>query len=294
MTRNRLGNYYRYFYCLGRQSLKNGCTFRAVQVALVEQLVEDHWATITLSQEQCSEIRRIVWAHVQAVLPEQARVRAEAERRLAELQAESSKLLQAHYADAITLDVLKSEQQRIALAKAGAERRLADAQASEQHLERQLDRVLALLGQAQQHYLASQGQARRYLNQGVFERIYIDDDEVVGSDLTAVFQRVMSEALEPDLQEERRRDEKRNVRTSDLYLVPEPTSEPKLEPALERPLPSRNRREPVLRIADCLRIERPKGALSWERKNLRPRKGTGSNVSFLVAGTGFEPVTSGL
>ena len=77
-----------------------------------------------------------------------------------------------------------------------------------------------MLGQAQQHYLASPDQARRYLNQGVFERIYIDDDEVVGSDLTPVFQRVMADDLEPGLAEERRRDQKRNIRTSDLYLVP--------------------------------------------------------------------------
>ena len=74
-SRNRLGTLYRYFYCLGRQGkLKNGCTFRAVQVVVVEELIEDLWATVTLTGEQC-EIRRLVWEHVQAVLPEQARVR---------------------------------------------------------------------------------------------------------------------------------------------------------------------------------------------------------------------------
>jgi hypothetical protein len=93
----------------------------------------------------------------------------------------------------------KAEQQRIALAKAGAERRLADAQASGQHLEHQLDRVLALLGQAYEHHLGSTGQARRDLNEGVFERIYLDDDKVVGSDLTPVFQRLLSKDLDESL-----------------------------------------------------------------------------------------------
>jgi hypothetical protein len=41
-------------------------------------------------------------------------------------------------------------------------------------------------------------------------------------------------------------------------------------------------------------LERPRGRLPWEQKNLHPRKDTGSNVDILVAGTGFEPVTSGL
>jgi hypothetical protein len=158
---------------------------------------------------------------MQLVLPEQARICKEAERRLAELEVESTKLLQAHYADAITLDVLKAEQQRIPFAKAGGERRRAEAQASEQHLERQLDRVLNLVGQAQQHYLASPNQARRYLNQGVFKRIYIDDDEVIGSDLTLVFQRIMADDLGRSLTEERGKNQKHNVRTSGLYLVPD-------------------------------------------------------------------------
>jgi site-specific DNA recombinase len=190
-------------------------------VHVVEQLIEDHWATVTLSDATCHAMREIVLEHLQAVLPEQAAMRERAERRLADLQAESAKLLQAHYADAIGLDVLKAEQQRIALARAGAERQLADAQASGQHLERQLDRVLGLLGQAHQHYLASTSQARRYLNQGVFERIYLQDDEVVGSDLTPVFQRVLSDDLEQTLADEQRR-ESRRVRSNDLYGTCQP------------------------------------------------------------------------
>lgn len=43
-----------------------------------------------------------------------------------------------------------------------------------------------------------------------------------------------------------------------------------------------------------LRRERPSGLFAWERKNLQPSQAAGSNVTYLVAGTGFEPVTSGL
>ena len=293
-SRNRLGTLYRYFYCLGRQGrLKNGCTFRAVQVHQVEQLVEDHWASVTLSDATCQAIRELVWEHLRAVLPEQAQARERADRQLAALRAESTKLLQAHYADAISLDMLKAEQQRIALAKAGAERQLADAQASEQHLEQQLDRVLALLGQAQRHYLASNSQARRYLNQGVFERIYLDDDEVVGSDLTLVFQRVLSDNLKQTLSAERRT-QSQPVGNNGLSLVGGTSMEDAgagSEPAM---LPARHRRAVAPRLANCLKFERPAGHMPWEQKNLCPRKDTGSNVYFLVAGTGFEPVTSGL
>jgi hypothetical protein len=49
-----------------------------------------------------------------------------------------------------------------------------------------------------------------------------------------------------------------------------------------------------VRVGDFVDLERPRGGLPWEQKNLHPRKDTGSNVVLVVAGTGFEPVTSGL
>jgi site-specific DNA recombinase len=49
-SRNRVGTLYDYFYCLGRQRLKNGCTFKATQAHMLEDLVEQHWSTVTLSE----------------------------------------------------------------------------------------------------------------------------------------------------------------------------------------------------------------------------------------------------
>jgi hypothetical protein len=147
----------------------------------------------------------------------------------------------------------------------------------------QLDCVLNLLGQAQQHYLASPDQARRYLNQAVFERIYIDDDEVIGADLMPVLQRIMHEDLGRVLVAEQRTHQKHNVRTGDLYLVPDRTGLSELATDEGRRLPAWSRREQAIRVGDFVGLERPRGRLPWEQKNLHPFKDTGSNVDILVA-----------
>ena len=121
VSRNHQGKEYFYFFCLGRQSLKNGCTQRAMPVDMAEDLIEAHWKTVRLSESACEKIRKLVWNHVEAVLPLYHGRTEEAKRQLAKLDDESQKALKAHYADAIPVDVLKQEQQRIAIAKARAE-----------------------------------------------------------------------------------------------------------------------------------------------------------------------------
>ena len=296
MVRNRTGKYYTYFYCLGRQKQRNGCELRALPVDLVEQLVEDHWANVTLSEDTCRRVRDMVWGHVKQLLPEQVHLRQSAEQHLSELQRESEKLLQAHYQDAIPVSLLKTEQQRIALSKAQAEQHLSEAITNEQHIEAQLDRAVQLLAQAQDHYLAGNSAVRRELNQGVFERIWIDDDEIVGSDLTPAFRRLLSSDLEAELRDEQATHATKPHNRRELYAVPEPSpaNDTDMDDQL-RDLPKRrDRDQPAVRISDFLRQERPHGQLSWERRNPGPFQVRGSNESILVAGAGFEPATSGL
>ncbi len=296
VSRNRLGKYYHYFYCLGRQSLKNGCTFRAAPVDLIEELVEQHWRTVTLPDEHCQQIRQLVWEHIEHVLPRRLEQRDRAKQQLAQLDAESDKLMQAHYQDAVPLELLKSEQQRIALTRGRVERDLSQAELDAKHIEAQLNRCVSLLARAEHHYRAGDSVVRRDLNQGVFEKIYIDDDSIVGADLTAAFQRLMSDDLAGDLRAERTREQTRPVRTSDLYVVrdvPAETAGGGLD--MPRDLPRRDRRRrQTVQMRDFLARERPRGVLPWERKNPGPSQVRGSNETLLVAGAGFEPATSGL
>ncbi len=296
VSRNGQGNLYSYFYCLGRQSLKNGCDQRAVPVEMAEDLIEAHWETVTLTERKCEEIRQLIWDYVQTMLPLFHGKTEEAQRRLAQLDNQSQKVLQAHYADAISVEVLKEEQANIALAKATAQNILERYTADEARIKQQLTYWVGLMHQAFRHYRAGNSAVRRQLNQGVFDKIWLDDDEVVGFDYTPAFRRMLADTLPADLAAEQAREQKRLVRTRDLWLVPDP--EPVLtedDLGIPKDLPRRDRRHTVRApLSAYLRQERPRGQLSWERKNPGPSQDRGSNHHFLVAGAGFEPATSGL
>lgn len=125
---------------------------------------------------------------------------------------------------------------------------------------------------------------RRQLNQGVFEKIWINDDEIVGSDLTTAFRRLLADDLEHDLRRERAKTQKPLVRTSHLYLVaehgPSATEDKQFAP---QDLPRRALRSRcTVSLTDYLKRERPNGVLPWERKNLGPSQVRGSNESILV------------
>ena len=294
-SRNRQGVLYDYFYCLGRQSYKNGCEFRAIQAHQLETLVDDHWSRVTLSEDAVAEIRRLVLDHLGAVLPENLATRQSATDKLQKLERKTQKLMDAFYADALDVHDLKREQGRIATERAAVEVHLSKLDINEQIITRNLDSCLHLLASAHQHYLQSDHTSRRDLNQSVFEHLYVHDDEVVASDLTPAFRRLISDSLGSDLESERKGDQIEHVKTMDLYLVPEVSVGPDRghgEHSMDLPARTR-RRSPDARLGGFLGIERPGGRLPWERKNPGPVKDRGSKELLLVAGTGFERVTSG-
>lgn len=138
-TRNRAGNIYDYFYCLGRQRLKNGCIFRAIQALHLEDLVVAHWRTVTLNEQQTGAVRALVLDHMRVLLPDAAQTRQAASERLQQLEQESRKLLEAFYADAIGTAELRTEQARIATERAKAEAKLGEYDLQESHLTTKLE-----------------------------------------------------------------------------------------------------------------------------------------------------------
>ena len=165
--------------------------------------------------------------------------------------------MQAYYADALPVDLLKEEQGRIAVERGVIQSQLAQAEVDDERLHAALDVALQHLDRAHARYLGCDDpQIRRDLNQAVFERIYIQDDEVAGCDLRRVFRPILDENPVAALQE----DSKPN----------RPSERPGVVRYFSRTF---------------LRRERPSGLFAWERKNLQPSQAAGSNVSFLVAPT---------
>lgn len=94
-----------------------------------------------------------------------------------QLTDERLKLLQAHYAGAVPLDLLRVEQQRIAERLDSSERKLARLRGELDDPKANLDRALDYLVNIATAYKRGTPQIRRKMNQALFDRVKITDDE---------------------------------------------------------------------------------------------------------------------
>lgn len=93
-----------------------------------------------------------------------------------ELTAQRQKLLDAHYAGAIPLDLLKTEQDRIASRLGHVEHQLTAAESGFEQACSLLDDTLDLTRDCHAAYLEANEPTRRLFNQAFFDKIYIDED----------------------------------------------------------------------------------------------------------------------
>ena len=205
-------------------------------------------------------------------MPTQAATRRESQDLLARLDHDSRKLLAAFYADAIDTQELKREQQRIANTRAETQEALSRLDADEQRLMKALDHCLGVVSARSHLYAYLDDVGRRELNQSVFERLYVDDDAVMGSDLTDPFRRLMSPHLDQDLASERKQTHFTPVLTRGGVHAPE-VSNSRVHPASDHA---------IRWLGGSLALERPKGLLPWKKEEPRPSKDRGSNQSILV------------
>ena len=133
---------------------------------------------------------------------ELAKLRKDAERervaqvrRLGQLEGERKKLLDAHYADAIPLDLLKSEQDRLTAQIANAEGRLAEVESDFQKAEANLARALTRAGDCAAAYREANDRLRRQFNMAFFKRLLLSDEGEVTAELASPFDMILGEEL---------------------------------------------------------------------------------------------------
>ena len=175
------GVVYEYFVCLGRHSKKQPqCSFRATLAEQIEDEIVRLYDRVALRPGQRAVLETALQRQLAMLVAESTQRLTEAKTVRRRLERERDKLLQAHYADAIPLDVLKREQSRISRELRGVERQMTG-------LEGEMTERQALVGQAldiAQHMATAYRQApehiRRMLNQVLFDKVYITPDDETG------------------------------------------------------------------------------------------------------------------
>jgi site-specific DNA recombinase len=120
-------------------------------------------------------------------------------RRLAKLTDERTKLLHAYYQDAIPLDLLHQEQDRITTGTAAAEGQLALAERSTSDVQSTLDKALDLLTNCQHAYSNAPGHLRRQWNQALFLRLHVHNDTIEHADIAEPFATLTTPTLPDEL-----------------------------------------------------------------------------------------------
>lgn len=193
-ARGKSGGIYFYFFCSGRQR-RNGCKQRYLAVHQVEQAVERYYGMIELPRLRADEMREALGAALSKQRETLTQEAARAKRRIARLDAERSKLLQAHLADAVPLDVLKREQARLTTELQHAEATVVAAAASAVSDEQVIAEALALGANCAAPYGQADPDIRRSFNQVFFRRLFVSDAGIVGAELTDPYAELLADNL---------------------------------------------------------------------------------------------------
>lgn len=144
---------------------------------LIEELVQDEYRTIALSPDLRDNIEELVLEDFDTLQEGSANDRQQMESQRIELVGKRQKLLDAHYAGAIPLDLLKVEQDRIAGQLLRIEDQLASLDANFEQARAILADTLDLTRDCYAAYQEAGDSTRRLFNQAFFDKIYIDEDE---------------------------------------------------------------------------------------------------------------------
>lgn len=207
---NRAQIVYPYFVCNGRHSHKNGCTQPAALIEVVEDKVVELYRGKAIPPAILDVLESNLLADLE-VMGEEIRLRRrQLSKKRERLEARRQQLLEAHYADAIPLELMKSEQTSISSALAKLNDRLAATDVQFEKTQSTLSAAMTLARDCYEAYKTATDFPRRLLNQVFFERItveVVDDDVTVGAKLAEPFRSLarLSADLVPDRGDETRK-----------------------------------------------------------------------------------------
>ncbi|MGC9962801.1 MAG: recombinase family protein [Acidimicrobiales bacterium] len=172
---------YEYLYCLGQKNRNpTGCREPYVAAGDLESQVEHLYAQIQLPKSWLARLGEELTAEVTARQHRSAAEREFLTRGLAKAETERRKLLDAYYAGAIDVAVLKAEQARLGNDIRSAQEGLATVDANLADWQEILETAMRFATNCAKAYARASSQTRRRFNQAVFKRIEVRDGKIAG------------------------------------------------------------------------------------------------------------------
>jgi len=176
---------YGYFLCRARQD--GACDLPHIAVARVEQAVVDHYITFQLGEDFVGECQERLDAALSDTQGSAREAHAALTRRLRELDEKESRLIDLAADGPLPAAKIRAKLNEIEIDRARLEAGLTTTADQLSLGAGVLRDALRLVADPHQLYRDGNSQVRRNLNDTFFQKLYIDDCEVVNDELTPLF-----------------------------------------------------------------------------------------------------------
>ncbi len=202
MAKSRSGIRYPYFVCSGRHAKRTDCKQKTVLIDEVEQRIEDYYEHIALKPEFKENLKEVLLEEIKKTKAESGKEQQDYRLQKEKLERERDKLMQAHYADAIPLDLLRAEQDRIARELLEITRRLETAARCYDEIEHNLELALEIAEDCGKAYRNAPDHIKKIFNRTLFKCIYVDSDTDIRPELKPPFDILLDPRLHASVRRE--------------------------------------------------------------------------------------------
>ncbi len=172
---------YTYFYCLGQKDRRNGtgCQERYVAADQLEAEVEDLYGRIEVPTDWAEGLREAVAAEVATRHEDTTAERELLATQHERLESERYKLMEAYYANAIDVTMLRREQERIGAELRAIESRQGVLDGSLDDWQDVMDLALRFSTRCATGYRRGSDRTRKLFNAAVLDEVHVRDGHVV-------------------------------------------------------------------------------------------------------------------
>ncbi len=171
---------YVYFYCLGQKDRRRptGCREAYVPAERLEQQVEALYDRVQLRPEYADKLRAMLQAEIVQHQDHNSAQREFQSRRLAKLETQRRKLMDAYYAGAIDVAMLREEQERIGREIREVENLLRSADDTLAGWTEVIEEAMSFATNCGRAYRVAKEPVRKQFNAGVFHRLLVRDGRI--------------------------------------------------------------------------------------------------------------------
>lgn len=189
-TKSRSGVRYPYFVCIGRHNKVTDCKQKAVLISDVERQVEQIYDRYSFPPAVHEYMENFLHDSIKT---EQQKYETELDglrREKDKLERQRKKLLEAHYNDAIPLDLMKSEQKKIAKQLAAIDSEVKAHECAFENISERLSEALELMEDCGKTYRLAEDHLKKMLNQAIFSKLWVEKDGHVTAEFAKPFDEI--------------------------------------------------------------------------------------------------------